>query len=163
MLPTQQRIKEVLSFDKETGIFTWKNPSKNNRKLIGKIAGSNDGHGYLRIRIDGQLYLSHRLAWMYVYGEEPEKYIDHINGISTDNSINNLRLASNSENQQNIKNKTNKLMGASFSKRTGMWRSMIRADGKQIYIGSFKTEEEAHRAYVETKKKVHKFQNTLRK
>lgn len=67
---TQKRLREVLSYDPATGIFRWTITRGANAKA-GFVAGSPDVKGYLRIMIDGVTYKSHRLAWLYVYGERP--------------------------------------------------------------------------------------------
>ncbi|HHK4055192.1 TPA: hypothetical protein ACQSSJ_005219, partial [Pseudomonas aeruginosa] len=67
---TQERLKELLRYDTETGEFTWL-ARKGSRALVGSKAGSNDGQGYIRIAIDGRRYRAHRLAWLYCYGKWP--------------------------------------------------------------------------------------------
>lgn len=99
----QATLKSNFSYDKNTGIFT-----RLNRK---NSAGSIDHYGYLILKIKGRQYKSHRLAWLYCYGEMPPHNIDHINGIKTDNRITNLRSVPQSENNKNMtvatNNKTN--------------------------------------------------------
>lgn len=66
---TLDRLKEVLSYDAETGIFTWKvRPTKNSRVHIGDEAGCLKPSGYRYINIDNRTYLASQLAWLYVTG-----------------------------------------------------------------------------------------------
>jgi len=66
---TLERLKEVLHYDPETGIFTWKvRPVRNSRKHPGDQAGGRKGKGYLYIGIDSRQYLGSQLAWLYHYG-----------------------------------------------------------------------------------------------
>jgi len=107
---TQQELKELLHYNPETGIFTRKT-KVNRNKVIGSIAGTTDFHGYVAIAIDGKKYKAHRLAWLYMYGKFPDNCIDHINNITTDNRIVNLRDATLSQNQCNKKINVNNSSG----------------------------------------------------
>ena len=83
---TAERLREVLDYDPDTGVFTRKVRTASSVK-VGDVAGSLNGKGYIRIRVDGRLYFAHRLAWLYVHGEWPVDQVDHINGIKNDNRI----------------------------------------------------------------------------
>ena len=161
---TQSELKEILHYDENTGVFTWLiKPCKNLK--IGAIAGTHRPDGYIQIRIKGKLYLAHRLAWLYVFGEFPKNEVDHFNHIKNDNSINNLRDVSGGVNSQNqVKaqksNKTTGLSGSSFDKRDGVYRASITVNKKYMHIGYFKTAIEAHEAYLIAKRRLHKG-NTL--
>jgi len=168
---TQEYLKSVLSYDPETGIFTWKyrqgligKKISWNTRYSEKQAGTIDPVGYLGIAIEYKRYYAHRLAWLYMTGELPKKYIDHLNGNKSDNRFLNLREATNSENQQNQKRaKTSNIsgfLGVSLTKEKNKYRSRIVTKGKQIVIGIFDTPEEAHEKYLEAKRKLHLF-NTI--
>ncbi len=88
---TQKELKRLLSYDKETGEFTWRyNVSSRARK--GDTAGALC-QGYMHIRIDGVGHKAHRLAFLYVKGRFTKlpNVVDHINGIKTDNRWINLQ------------------------------------------------------------------------
>jgi hypothetical protein len=159
---TQAKLKEVLEYNPETGVFIRKSFSGNNgagAAKIGEPAGALDDRGYLRIRVYGKKYRAHRLAWFWVHGEFPTG-IDHINGIKTDNRISNLRLANQLENSQNrlaSRNSTSKYLGVSKITATGKWRAQIGFANKRHHIGFFDSEEEAYEAYKKTKAEMHKF------
>ena len=159
---TQDQLKKILSYDPETGLFHWKiKPSKRFSK--GMQAGSL-GDGYIRIHTNGRQYGAHRLAWLYVYGVEPEHQIDHINGNPSDNRIVNLRQATQMENAQNIrkpqKNNSHGNLGVTYDPKKKLWRTRISINGTRKYIGKFKTQEQAAQAYLEAKRSMHPF-NTL--
>lgn len=78
MTITAERLRELLEYDEDTGVFKRK-ARTSNRISIGDIAGSSDAKGYVCIRVGGKTYKAHRLAWLYVYGEWPTGEIDHIN------------------------------------------------------------------------------------
>ena len=154
------RLREVLNYDPETGIFVWI-VNKGTRAKAGNVAGSPTSKGYIEIQIDGKEYLAHRLAFLWMKGAFPIQQVDHENGIHDDNCWLNIRKASNGENQQNIKircdNKSG-FLGVSRNKDTGRWVAQITANGEKIYLGLFDTPEAAHAAYLAAKAKLHKFQ-----
>lgn len=153
---TQEKLKSVLEYDRETGVFKWK--VRNNQIQKGQIAGTIGSKGYIRICINQKCYPAHCLAWLYVYGEYPKLQIDHINHNKQDNRINNLRLVDNFENHRNMprqKNNTSGVTGVSFRKNDNKWISYIKINGKHIYLGTFTDKEKA----VESRKKAEKLYN----
>ncbi len=145
---TQERLKELLHYDPDTGVFLW--IKKNSRKIsIGKVAGHIDKQGYWVIGIDKKQFFAHRLAWLYVFGEFPNGLIDHMNRNKTDNRIHNLRVATNSENGQNHKiqkNNTSGITGVFWCKKAKKWRARVKINKKYKNLGSFHTMEEAKEA-----------------
>lgn len=161
-LLTAERLRNLISYDSETGIFNWNSTGKGRRK--DRCAGSSDGKGYLEICIDYQSYRAHRLAWLYVHGEWPEQQIDHINGNKKDNRISNLRTATNAQNAYNTKirsNNTSGYKGVTLFKPTGKYAAKLRIPGKIINLGYFDTAKEAAEEYSKASKKYHgEFSNT---
>ncbi len=151
---TQTRLVELLVYDEQTGVFTWR-VARPACKL-GGVAGSTKLGGYRRIGIDNHMYLAHRLAWLYVTGAWPIHGIDHRDGNPGNNAFCNLREATLGENAQNLKKRDVPFTGVSAKR--GKWQAQINADGKYIYLGLFDTPELAHQAYLEAKAKLHKFQ-----
>ncbi len=134
---------ERLLYDKETGIFVWRDS--------GKIAGSSGGFRlrYTVIGLDGKSYLAHRLAWFYVYDRWPTKQIDHIDGNGKNNAITNLREATASENQGNRRaNRANGLGVKGVRKYYNKFQARIFCNGKDRYLGLFSTIDEAQEAYL---------------
>ena len=156
---TQERLQELLHYDPETGIFT--NLKSRGRVKIGSVAGSKNPNGYIYIAIDSKKYRAHRLAWLYVHGNFPEKCLDHINEVKDDNRIVNLRLATNLENHQNQSsprtNNTSGFNGVGWHKFSGKWLARIMANGKHKHLGYFDTAEEASAVYLAAKRKLHQF------
>lgn len=142
---TQARLKELLHYDPEIGIFTRKITVANNAKK-GDIVGCLSQRGYLATGIDGIKYYLHRLAWLYVYGYFPEHGIDHINRIKTDNRICNLREVTQQCNLRNCKmpkTNTSGVKGVSWNKYTNKWVVQITINNKNKTLGSHKTFAEA--------------------
>lgn len=147
---TDIRLRERFHYNPSTGYFVRLFSGRGNTGPAGSNAGCKNSMGYFRISIDGVSYLSHRLAWLYVYGEWPKDEIDHINGDQADNRIANLRLASRAQNSQNKRvprHNTSGFKGVSINRKSGKWVAMIQVASKQMYIGRFNTKEEAHAAY----------------
>lgn len=107
--------------------------------------------------INGRKYAAHRLAWLYVHIKWPAEYIDHINGIKTDNRIANLREASKITNTWNAKrNNRNRsgFKGVSWHKNTGKWQAQITVNGKYKQLGYYNTALEASNAYLKYSKQM---------
>lgn len=155
---TQERLKELLHYNPETGIFTWINPLSKIKKS-GDVAGSLHHSGYIQIKISKKLYTAHRLAFLYMNGSFPYDCVDHINGKKDFNAWSNLRQATKSENHQNYRKhkSSNKLGVLGVIERNGKFHSCIRIFGKTKHIGVYKTPDEAHQAYLEFKRKFHSF------
>lgn len=146
---TLERLKELLEYDPETGIFLWIGKS-NTKTIIGTVAGTTDVNGYVRVQIDRVKYLLHRLAWLYTHGAWPSEFIDHINGIRNDNRISNLREANSTQNNRNAKlNSRNAsgYKGVGYIRKLKKYAARIYIKGKCIYIGFFDTPLEASKAY----------------
>lgn len=155
---TVERLRELLDYDPDTGLFTWRVRTRNSVKF-GDVAGCFSSTGYWQIQIDGRKHRAHRLAWLYVTGEWPTSDLDHINGIRDDNRIANLRAATRSENGQNQREPQshNKVGYLGVHSHQGKFRAIIILDGKKKHIGCFPTPEAAHAAYLEAKRRLHPF------
>ncbi len=153
------RLREVLNYDPETGIFTWK-ARISMRSVVGSIAGCVNTNGYARIKIGEQSYQAHRLAVAHVEGKFPSSHVDHRNGKRSDNRYSNLRHATPGENQQNRAlgtNNTSGYLGVHPHKNSGRWMARIIRQGVAAHLGYFDTPEEANRARCEAKKQIHTF------
>ena len=136
---TQATLKELLNYNPETGNFIWVSSPANCIK-VGDKAGSKDSYGYYKIAIQRKTYKAHRLAWIYVHGDIPNQPIDHINGDRADNRIQNLRVVTPKENQQNQKKFTNNTSGATgvhWHVQHKRWQARIFVDGKRVDLGAF--------------------------
>lgn len=149
---TAERLRAMLHYDPETGLFTRIGTRKRRPNRAGGV-GYVTPFGYLHIRINCcGMFSAHRLAWLYVYGEWPDGVIDHINGDATDNRIVNLRVATqaqNSANQGKQCRNTSGYKGVYWDKRRSKWMAQIGVQGRYKYLGRYDTAEEAHEAYRE--------------
>lgn len=161
---TAARLRELLHYDPETGVFTrLKNLSNSKAFKVGDVAGGLDkSTGYIKISVENRRYWAHRLAWLYVHGVWPSSGIDHRDENGLNNAISNLRPASKSENGQNVSaarsSSKSGLLGASPT-ADGRWTAAITVSGKMKNLGRFDSPEEAHAAYIDAKTKLHPFRN----
>jgi hypothetical protein len=150
----QSELKALLEYNKDTGEFYWiDGPFK------GMLAGTKcKSTGYIRIKINQERYGAHRLAWLYVTGEWPIKFIDHKNLKRDDNKWLNLRQATVQQNQLNkdgCKSATSKLKGVSWDKRRKQWRAQATFNRKTYNLGRFDNEKDASDKYQEFCMKMH--------
>lgn len=145
-LPSLERVKELLIYDPETGLFFWKKVTSNVVSMGDKAGGPNS-KGYIQICIDGKSFKAHRLAWLLSYGEDPGNMeIDHIDRNRGNNKRSNLRLASVKQNRENIgtpRHNTSGFRGVSQRTDTGVWVAYIYHNKAKLHIGTYKTFQEA--------------------
>lgn len=144
-------LRKVLFYDPDTGIFTWY-PKR--FRPNGGIAGHVQANGYVTIRIDDRPYYAHRLAWLYVHREWPLNLIDHKDRNPSNNRIENLRDATQSQNMANALKQSNNRSGARgvcFDASRQLWLAYI----SKRHIGRFATFEEALHARAEAEKHIH--------
>jgi hypothetical protein len=146
---TQEELKRILSYDPETGIWTWRGGRKKVR--AGMVAGTIN-KGYRIIRVGGRNYRSCRLAWLYMTGEWPPGIVDHKDRDPGNDRWDNFRLATKSQNGANREAQINNALGVKGvlrDKRRPLrpFRARIKVQGKHIYLGEFPTIEQAKAAY----------------
>lgn len=140
---TQKRLKEILDYDPETGIFTY---AKNHGRMKkGDRAGNINSHGYVNIKVLDRLWKAHRLAFFYMEGDTPGA-VDHINHVRTDNRWINLRPADraiNGKNQRMGSNNKSGVTGVFWHKSAKKWVAQIRVNRKRVHLGSFASFDDA--------------------
>jgi hypothetical protein len=155
MTLTQKRLKALLIYSPKTGQFTWR--EARGSKSAGALAGVHCARrGYVLIRVDGILYLAHRLAWLYMKGAWPSREVDHRNRIADDNRWSNLRLATKPQNGANSSLSVRNSSGVKGVCRIGnRWRAYVTVNRKQIPLGCYDTLEEAALARKKGAAKYH--------
>lgn len=154
---TAARLRELLHYDPETGIFTWNATSD--------VAGSVRRDGYVTFRCEGAPYVAHRLAWLYMQGEWPTLNIDHRDGNRANNAFTNLRQATHCHNAQNRvirSDNSSGFPGVGWHKSKGAWQAKIGINGRRLFLGNFATREDACAAYLRAKELHHEFQPSHR-
>jgi hypothetical protein len=156
---SRAEIAAVLSYNAETGVFTWV-ANRGGGARTGDVAGTVKRGGYVQINVLARLCYAHRLAWLFATGSWPSGCIDHIDGNPSNNRIDNLRDVSAKENQQNQRrahasNKSSGMLGVSMCKQTGRWSAKISVANKTKNLGRFDTADAAHQAYISAKRALH--------
>lgn len=129
----------------------------------GKQAGSKIANGfgntYWALRIKNSRYFVHRIVYFLAYNIDPLTFhIDHIDGNGQNNNPKNLRLATNGENMRNAglqKSNTSGKKGVTWCKATKKWQACIVLNRRQIYLGKFKTINDAAAAYEKAARELH--------
>lgn len=139
---TAERLRALLIYDPETGLFT-RRVSRQGfwaGTQAGTLITCGPSKGYIYVGVDRGKYRAHRLAWLYMTGEWPRE-LDHINRDRADNRWANLREASRSQNNINSKNHVNNTSGhkgVNWVARANSWRAYVSIDGRQKHLGYFK-------------------------
>lgn len=113
------------------------------------------------IHINGKRYRAHRLAWLYMTGEWPRHFIDHIDGNNKNNRFDNLRDVPQSVNRENQRNprrgSKSGLQGVSEAPKGSIkpWIAQITVRGEKIYLGTYDDPLEAHAVYINKKRELH--------
>lgn len=165
------RLRELLSYDPETGLLIWKVRPRSDftatpgstqeaiwRRWNGKHPGNpalTAGSPYLSGTIEGMNARAHQVAWAIYHGEWASGEIDHINGDKKDNRIANLRDVSRS---MNHRNRPGKLLtqsgrtGVIWDTQRGKWAARIKVNGRMLNLGRFTSLEAAIAARDEVEK-----------
>lgn len=164
-LPTPDVLRQLLRYEPDTGKLFWLPRAKDgpvqsykagwdfaswNSAYAGREAFTTPRNGYLSGSLLGRPTDAHRIAWALHYGEWPTSHIDHANGDKSDNRISNLRVASRSQNNQNVRsarNSSSRFKGVTWDASRGKWIAGIKQNFKRHNLGRFATEEEAARAH----------------
>lgn len=154
-LPDRELLLKAFRYDQKTGHL--------HQRKSGKIVDGHHSQGYWQVYVNGEQLLSHRIIWKMMTGDEPPE-VDHLDGDRANNKWKNLRSDNGRGNRKNKKltaQNTSGLKGACLCRRTGLWRSTIRADGIWHWLGRFPTKEEAHAVYLQAAAQLHgKFANS---
>ena len=162
-LPELNLLKNLLLIDKQSPSgLRWKQYSKGKRKDL--VAGSkthnkHTGKTYWMVCIQQSSYMAHRIVYLICTEKDPVgKVIDHINGDSTFNSFENLRLVTQQENSCNhklYKNNTCDFAGVSFNKSANKYVAYVYLNFKRIHLGYFDSLDDAIIARQQAVKKYH--------
>jgi len=151
---THERLLALLHYDPETGVWRWRITLGSHGHAgseAGYIKRGSHGPHYRYIGVNGESYLAHRLAWLYMTGSWPIGHIDHRDCDGLNNRWANLREATHSQNAGNkarFKNNTSGFKGVTFNKGCQKFQAQIHFNRKLIYLGLYDTPEAAAAAYA---------------
>lgn len=166
-LPEQSELLQFFSYDSETGRLV--RIAKTHRNTVpGRLADTAvSAQGYRLTSFNNRPWLTHRLIWKIVTGDDPPQFIDHVDGNRLNNSWSNLRLADKSENMANrtapSNNKTG-VKGVSYDKQRGQYAVYITKNRKRKFCGRYNDLKEASEAYENAALVIHQeFKNTRKR
>ena len=147
---TAERLRQLFSYDPETGLFTRR--VSRGRTKVGSIAGADRGDGRKQLGIDWHQYLTSRLAWLYMMGSWPPKghEVDHRDLNRSNDSWSNLRLATRSQNEVNKglrRDNKSGFKGVYFDRKLSKFVAEVSINGRRVYLGCFNSAELAHQAH----------------
>jgi len=175
---TADYARQLFDYDPKTGVLTWKPRTPDmfkdnsrrtaaqeclswNTRFSGKDAGWVKPSGYRMVCIEYVQYRAHHVIWLMVTGKWPDDQLDHRNGVRSKNNFSNLREATNAQNHQNMKTRadnTSGFTGVSWHGQVHKWVAYINHAGKRSSLGLFERAEDAHKAYLDAKLRLHSFQ-----
>ena len=143
-LPSIRELTKLFSYDPNTGLLT--------RIRTNKTYTKPNKAGYIVVHIKGKQYRAHRIIWKMCKLEDPGNYtIDHIDNNRSNNRIENLRLAT--QTQQNY-NFSRKPKGYRWDKQRNRFIVFITINGRYNYLGSYREEEDAIERFAEVYKET---------
>lgn len=157
MAPTFEVVSELLSYEPETGLFTWRSTCGKRKTTTGQVAGTvKASTGYRVMKFGQKPYRASRLAWLLMTGAWPVGMVDHINGERADDRWVNLRLATASQNSANGRLRSHNKSGFKgvIATASGRWAASIQCKQRRERLGTFDTPEEAHAAYLQAAKEI---------
>lgn len=144
---TQERVKELFTYDPESGVLRWRVQMGTAREgdVAGTVSCIDNRNVYRVVTVCRERCYVHRVVFLYVHGYLPEE-VDHEDGDGLNNRITNLRPVEHKMNARNCR-----LSAANKSGITGVfelrgenrWLANIMVEGKTRYLGRFLTKEEA--------------------
>jgi hypothetical protein len=153
-LPSTETLREL--FEYRDGSLYWK-ATRCAAAKAGEKAGCINRRGYLVVGLNFKKYLVHRIVWV-MHGNEPAPVIDHINGNTLDNRIENLRSCTHQENMRNSKRSrlnTSGIKGVSWSERDKKWVGYVQHQKKLHRVGAFASKTKCAAAVSELREKLH--------
>jgi hypothetical protein len=155
--PSPEELLDIFEY-RSDGSLLWR-ANRSSRARAGCRAGSAHKSGYRHIKIGSKNLKEHRIVWIMHFGPIPDGYeLDHIDLNRSNNKISNLRLATRSQNRANARvQRDNSLgiKGVHFFKPDRKYVAQLRHQGRRIFLGQFRTAEEAGAAYEAAAKKYH--------
>src|SRR5690606_2030193 len=165
-LPTPEQLRQLLRYEPETGKLFWRERTPDmfedgeqtaehackiwNSRFAGEEAFQSRSGGYSVGTVWGRRLLAHHVCWAIAHNEWPTSHIDHRNGVRDDNRVTNIRLATRSQNNQNVRSQRGSssiYKGVTYDKERGKWMAGIKKDFRRRNIGRYETEIEAALAH----------------
>jgi hypothetical protein len=146
LLPPVEYLRECFIYNPKTGELRWRARQREhfantqawgawNTKYAWTAAGCiSPSDGYLYVLIDGRQYSLHRIVWKLITDEEPPPNLDHKDGNPLNNAWDNLRPASQPQQNWNTGLRKNNHSGyRGVSRHRRKWRARIMTGGVERY------------------------------
>ena len=150
----QAAIRQHLAIDETSpsGLRWLTRVAGGRRKLVGSLHKQPCGHQSWQVRFQGRIYRAHNLIWLLAHGEDPALRwpltVDHLDRNGANNKVNNLRLATRTEQGRNRKvfGRSNYRFVTWYEPRN-KWRAQFRhpVTKKVIFVGYFDDEFTAYK------------------
>jgi len=157
---TQDEVLKMFDYQ-EDGHLVRRLSTSGNGNYAGRVIGTKpDGtrsKRYSQTKLRGQNVSVHKVIYLYHHGIMPEQ-VDHINGNSSDNRIENLRIANAAQNAQNrslFSNNKSGCKGVIWHKAIKKWQSYVSFNKQMKHLGYFVDKELAELVAVEARNLYH--------
>jgi hypothetical protein len=157
---TQEMVCAMFDY-REDGNLVRRYATMGNGNYAGRVIGTKPkgtrSSRYSTTKINGNHWCVHKLIYLHQHGVVPDQ-LDHINMDSSDNRIENLRVATSSENACNRKlfsSNTSGCKGVSWHKRQARWFAYVDVGNKRKSIGYFDDIESANLAATKARDLYH--------
>ncbi|RKZ83842.1 MAG: HNH endonuclease [Gammaproteobacteria bacterium] len=146
---TQDILKELLHYNPDTGVFTWRRRDRRwfatkrahsvwNARYAGRKAGTTKGP-YVQLILVGVRCYGHQAAYLYAHGYVPDEIL-HDNQDGRFNAISNLKAGTRAENLKNMKGRKGTASGVTgVSRMRGKWQVCVMVNGRRVRGGTFAT------------------------
>lgn len=156
-MPSAEYLHQIFTYDEDTGKLYWKHrndvPAWINTRFAGKLVGSFD-RGYLTVRLNNKLFFVHRIVFVMHYGDVlgPDDQLDHADLDRANNKIDNLRIATQSQNNTNRNKQSNSTAELKCIDQLPSGGYRVRVAGR--HIGCYVSLETAAAAYNKAAYKI---------
>jgi len=151
MMLTQQQVAELFEY-RDGGLYYRVTRGGN---VAGSRAGTLQRIGYQQVMVAKKKYYEHRVIYLLCHGVWPDE-IDHINGVKSDNRIENLRSCGSSENKYNLCGRSaTGVKGVYFDKRRARYYAELSVSKQRVRLGSFDSLDAAAQAIRSTRAVQH--------
>ncbi len=144
-------LRQTLRYDPISGVLVWLHITGSKKY---DRAGTSS-HGYTRIKIGGEQYAAHRLAWFLMTGKWPLHRIDHRDRNPSNNRWKNLRPCSHSQNCSNQLARKNSTGFRGVHRVASGYQARSMRDGVSYSFGVYASAVKAYAAYVKGAKRIH--------
>ena len=156
----EARLLHLFEIDLKNGKLFWKHINKHHLEKLGQETGyeqqGRSNKNYWVVSIAGKKIKRGHIIYFIGNREQARPVLDHINGNSLDDRLENLRAATHAENSWNAKFKRSRNLPTGVRLvQSGRFQARISFFGKQIHLGAYDTPKEAENVYLAKRKELY--------